>query len=79
MTLDRQDIRAKLDADDHRALVCICNLDGVTIAEFIEQLIVPVVRKRIHDANLLAAEFPITGVSGSDRESAGMPAKGARR
>ncbi len=71
MSLDRQDIRAKLDAEDHRALVRICDVDGVTIAEFVEQLIVPVIRKRIHDANLLAVDFPLTGISGNDRDSRG--------
>lgn len=67
MSLERQDIRAKLDPDDHRALVCICNIDGVSIAEFIERLVVPVIRKRVHDANVLARDFPLRGISGSDR------------
>jgi hypothetical protein len=71
MSLERQDIRAKLDPDDHRALVAICNIDGVTIAEFIERLVVPVIRKRVHDANLLAHEFPVAGTSGNGRESLG--------
>lgn len=71
MSLERQDVRAKLDPDDHRALVRICDIDGVTIAEFIERLVVPVIRKRVHDANLLARDFPLPGTSGSSRESAG--------
>jgi len=71
VSLERQDIRAKLDPDDHRALVAICNIDGLTIAEFIERLIVPVIRKRVHDANVLAHDFPVPGISGSRRESTG--------
>lgn len=71
MSLERQDVRAKLDPEDHRALVAICNIDGLTIAEFIERLVVPVIRKRVHDANLLAHEFPVAGTSGSGRESLG--------
>ena len=71
MSLERQDVRAKLDPDDHRALVAICNIDGLTIAEFIERLVVPVIRKRVHDANLLAHEFPVAGTSGRGRESLG--------
>ena len=71
MSLERLDVRAKLDPEDHRALVRICDIDGLTIAEFIERLVVPVVRKRVHDANLLAREFPLPGTSGSGRESAG--------
>lgn len=71
MSLERQDVRAKLDPEDHRALVRICDIDGVTIAEFIERLVVPVVHKRVHDANLLARDFPLPGTSGSNRESPG--------
>lgn len=70
MSLERQDVRAKLDHDDHRALVCICDLDGVTIAEFVERLLVPVIRKRIHDANVLARNFPDSGISGNGGEPA---------
>ena len=70
MSLERQDVRAKLDPDDHRALVRICDIDGVTIAEFVEKLLVPVIRKRVHDANLLARDFPLEGISGNGRESA---------
>lgn len=69
MSLERQDVRAKLDPEDHRALVRICDIEGVTIAEFVERLLVPVIRKRVHDANLLAREFPHAGVSGSGGES----------
>ena len=69
MSLERQDVRAKLDPADHAALVAICDIDGTTIAEFIERLLVPVIRKRVHDATLLAARIPHPGTSGSDRES----------
>ena len=68
MSLERHDVRAKLDPVDHAALVVICDLDGVTIAEFIERLPVPVIHKRVHDANLLASRFPQPGISGSGRE-----------
>jgi hypothetical protein len=71
MSLERQDVRTKLDPEDHRALVRICDVDGVTIAEFVERLLVPAIRKRVHDANLLARDFPQAGISGSERESAG--------
>lgn len=71
MSLDRQDIRAKLDPEDHRALVRICDIDGVTIAEFVERLLVPVIRKRLHDASLLARDFPDAGISGTSRDSSG--------
>jgi hypothetical protein len=71
MSLERQDVRTKLDPADHAALVSICDLDGKTIAEFIEAIVVPVIRKRVHDANLLAVRHPLPGISGNNRESPG--------
>lgn len=68
MSLERQDARTKLDPSDHAALVAICDIEGVTIAEFIERLLVPVIRKRVHDANVLAKRFPVSGITGNDRE-----------
>ena len=68
MSLERQDARTKLDPSDHAALVAICDIEGVTIAEFIERLLVPVIRKRVHDANVLAKLFPVSGITGNDRE-----------
>ena len=71
MSLERQDARCKLDPSDHAALVDICDVDGVTIAEFIESLLVPIIRKRVHDANVLAAKHPVPGITGNNRESSG--------
>lgn len=65
MSLERKDIRAKLDAELHVALVEICDLDGVTQAEFIEAVLVPVLRKRIHDAIALASAARRAGISGN--------------
>ena len=53
MSLERVDARTKLDHDVHAALVAICEIDGVTIAEFIERLLVPVVEDRLVKARLL--------------------------
>ena len=41
MSLDRQDVRCRLDADKHAALVAICNARGLTVAEFVEALLLP--------------------------------------
>jgi hypothetical protein len=61
-------VRTKIDYDDHRALLRICEIDGVTIGDYVEALLVPVIRKRVHDAVLLAQAFPRDGTSGKGRE-----------
>ncbi len=55
MALPRKDIRAKLDADVHDALVAVCEADQMDIGEFIEREIERVVRKRVHDAQAIAS------------------------
>lgn len=70
MALDRKDVRAKLDPDMHAALKAMCDLDGVDMGEWIEAQLVPVIRKRIHDATVLATELQRLGITGSGRESA---------
>jgi hypothetical protein len=64
----RKDVRAKLDAEVHEALVAICEADQVELGEFIEREIERVVRKRVHDAQAIAARVPSWGKSGSGRE-----------
>jgi hypothetical protein len=68
MSLERKDVRAKLDPELHAALVEICALDGVEIAEFIESLLVPVIRKRCCDAIALAKTLERQGFSGREGE-----------
>lgn len=72
MALERKDIRAKLDAEVHEALRAICDIDGVDMGEFIESLIVPVVKKRVHDAMLLSRRLQRSGISGIVREKRGV-------
>ena len=71
MALERKDIRAKLDAELHAALKAMCDLDGVDMGEWIEAQLVPVIKKRIHDATVLATEFQRLGITGSGREKRG--------
>lgn len=68
MALDRKDFRGKLDADVHEALKAICEVDEIDMGVFIEQLILPVVDKRVRDAMMLADKLPRPGKAGSDRE-----------
>ena len=71
MAIERKDIRAKLDPELHAALKAMCDLDGVDMGEWIEAQLVPVIKKRIHDATVLAAEFQRLGITGNGREKSG--------
>lgn len=71
--IERKDIRAKLDDDVHSALKAICEVDGIDMGEFIEQALLPVIEKRVHDAILLADKLPRQGISGKNRERPGTP------
>jgi hypothetical protein len=71
MAIERKDIRAKLDDDMHAALKAICDIDGVDMGVFIEQLLVPVIQKRVHDAMVLAEKLQRLGMSGKTRRSPG--------
>jgi hypothetical protein len=68
MSIERKDIRAKLDPEIHAALAVICDADGVELGEFIEREIERVVRKRVHDAQAIAGRLQGWGKSGSGRE-----------
>lgn len=73
MALDRKDVRAKLDHDDHAALVVICEADHIDIAEFVEQELLRVIRQRVHAANVIAAGTADLGITGIRREAPGKP------
>lgn len=57
MSLERKDIRAKLDPDVHDMLRAICEVDAVDVGEWIERQLVPVIRSRCHDAISLAGRL----------------------
>lgn len=68
MALERKDVRAKLDADMHSALTAVCNADQLDIGEWVEQVIVRELRRRIHDAHAIAAATQHLGITGKTRE-----------
>jgi hypothetical protein len=73
--IERKDIRAKLDDDMHSALKAICEVDKIDVGVFIEQVLLPVIQKRVHDAILLAELLPGPGISGNSRESRATPGR----
>lgn len=68
MSLERKDVRAKLDADAHAALDEICEQLGTTHADWIESVIAPVLRQKIRETLELAQRFQRRGITGRDRE-----------
>ena len=69
MSLERKDVRFKLDPEVHAQLKAICDHEGIDMGDFVEALVKPVVIKRVHDAIALATKFQRLGISGSGRES----------
>ena len=72
MSLDRPDVKARLDPEYHRALKRICDARGVTISEFTEELLVREVRRIVHEASVIAESAPDLGIAGKNREKPGM-------
>ena len=71
MSLERKDIRAKLDPDKHAQLRAICDTDGIDMGDFIEAALLPLIKKRVHDAIELATRLQGLGISGNNREQPG--------
>jgi len=75
MSLERKDIRAKLDPDAHAALQVLCEVDQLDIGEFIERELVRVIYERVHAATVIAERTARLGITGNRRESEGTPGK----
>lgn len=75
MSLDRKDIRAKLDPDTHAALQVLCEVDQLDIGEFVERELVKVIYERVHAATLIAERTARLGITGNRRESQGRAGK----
>lgn len=76
MSLERKDFRGKLHPDMHAAMAVICEAEGLDHGEWIEQLIVREVRRRVHAASLIATGCARLGISGNGRESPGIAGNG---
>lgn len=55
MSLDRKDVRVKLDVDWHAALTGVAEADQCDIGEWVEKLIVKSLRERFDNASVLMA------------------------
>ena len=65
MSLERKDVRCKLDPEIHGAYSAIADLEG-GIAELTEKLIVEYVTRRIHDAKVIMGAVERAGISGKN-------------
>lgn len=77
MSIERKDIRAKLDAEWHEALVKICARDNIDVGEFIEREIERVLSERIHGWILDSQVMANLGITGKIREKAGVAGNSA--
>ncbi len=68
MALERKDIRAKLDADLHGAMKAIAEADGMDDGEWIESVLVPEIKRRVHAAKLIAERVARQGKTGNFRD-----------
>jgi hypothetical protein len=64
MALERKDLRLKLDHDDHAALALLADAEDLDLAALAEQILVRVVRKRIHAAMVIAQRAERLGIAG---------------
>lgn len=75
MSLERKDIRAKLDPDMHAALHVLCEVDQIDLGEFVERVLVQVIRERCHAATVIAQRVERLGITGNGRETQGTAGK----
>lgn len=75
MSLERKDVRCKLDPNELEALKVVCEHDGMDIGEWVERLILVEINRRAAqaaEAIALHERLERLGVSGKNRESLGM-------
>ena len=64
MSLERKDLRVKLDADDHAGLALLAEADDVELAQYAERVLVREIRRRVHAAILIADRAQRAGLAG---------------
>lgn len=71
MSLERKDVRFKMDPDAHAALSVLADTAGVDIGEFVENVVEREVIRRVHEARVVADRTARLGIAGSSRDGAG--------
>lgn len=73
MALPRKDARTMLDHEIHTALTVFSSIDGVTIAEYIERLVVKDISKRVDDVSKAYTDLSCAGLIRQKPDSSGTP------
>lgn len=68
MSLERKDVRFKLDHDVHAALAVIADADGMDIGELVERWVKAECARRVHAATLIHNGCARLGITGNSRE-----------
>jgi hypothetical protein len=63
VSLPRKDLKFYLDSDVHAALHAIAEVKGVTMQEWVESVVEPVVRTTVSEVTLLHAAFLRSGIA----------------
>lgn len=74
MSLERKDVRLKLDHDMHAAAKALADSQGLEIAEWCEQVLAGVIKRRVHEANVVITALEQSGSLGMFREAKGTTA-----
>lgn len=84
MSLERKDVRLKIDPDAHGALSILAEIDQLDIGEWCAQVVLAEVGRRLHAAKIVSERTERLGILGKTGElpgiaSIGPPITGRRR
>lgn len=75
MSLERKDVRFKMDAEMHQALTVLAECAGLDIGVLVEQVVGNEVVRRVHEASVIAERTGRLGITGIGRELPGVTGK----
>ena len=76
MTLERKDVRLKLDHDMHAAAKALGEAQGMEIAEWCENVLVGIIKKRVHESIVVVSALTDSGAIGTFKDAQGGPRNG---
>lgn len=65
MSIERKDLRLKLDADDHTGLQLLAEAEDTDMGAWAEALLKREIRRRVHAAMMLAKKAERLGIAGN--------------
>lgn len=76
MAIPRKDVRTVVDPEIHSGLTVFADIDGITVAEYVEKLIAADISKRVRDATLASERLRSAGISWKNPEESGVVTRG---